>query len=210
MNRKIDDQLAEVRLAVAGVLENPEIMKKLEKLNYTKKMVQEGNAHINKIEMLGVQQDDGHGLQKSATLQLRAAKTEAHTLYMRHLSIARIALSQHPELWDVLKLKGVRKQAISGWIRQTSAFYNNISRVQDIMDKHGVTADEVAQGKAMIEAIASYQVQQSKGKSQKQQATQERQEARKALQLWMRDFLYIARYALKDNKQQLEALGQVV
>ena len=51
---------------------------------------------------------------------------------------------------------------------------------------------------------------QSKGKSERQQATQQRKAAVKALQKWMSDFLYIARHALKDDKQQLEALGQVV
>ena len=137
-------------------------------------------------------------------------RQEAHALYIRHLSLIRLDLDPQSEYWDVLQLKGVRKQTISGWLGQVTTFYDNMGRVQDILNKHNITPEEIAQAQAMLAAIAAFRVRQSQGKSEKQQASQQRQEAVKKLQRWMRDFLYIARHALKDDKQQLEALGQVV
>jgi len=210
MNRQIDYQLEEVRMAVEGALANPAILSKLSKFGYTQKVLQEGNALIKEVKRVRTWQAEGYGMQKSATQQLQAARQEAHAMYIRHLSLIRLDLDPQSEYWDVLQLKGVRKQTISGWLGQVTTFYDNIGRVQDILNKHNITPEEIAQAQAMLAAIAAFKVRQSQGKSEKQQATQQRKEAVRALQRWMRDFLYIARFALKDDKQQLEALGQVV
>jgi len=210
MKGKIEEQLEEARMAVEGVLANPAILRKLEKFGYNRKSMNEAKKLIGEVELLTASQGEGFGLQKNATRQLREAKKEAHTLYMRHLSIARIALSEQPELWDILQMNGRRKESIAGWLKQVKAFYNNVDRVEAVFALYNITADEIAQAKAMVAAIASFRVQQSSGKSSKQQATEQRKAAIKALHEWMRDFLYIARYALKDEKQQMEALGQVV
>jgi len=210
MSKTIDAQLRELHMAIEGTLENPAIMSKLSKFGYTQKVLQEGSALVKEVKRLRTWQDEGYGMQKSATQQFQSARKEAHATYMRHLSIVRLDLDPQSEYWDVLKIKGPRKQTISGWLGQVTAFYDNIGRVQDILDKHGITEAEVAQAKAMIEAIDAYQVRQSKGKSERQQASVESRKALKAMQKWRSDFFYIARHALQDNKQQLEALGQVV
>ena len=210
MKTKIEDQLDEVQLAIDGALANPKIRTKLEKFGYTQKVLKEGKGYIEKVNILSTLQDESYGIQKNATKQLLAARQEAHTLYMRHLSIVRIALSQQIELWDVLKLEGARKKNFSGWLGQVNAFYGNISRVQEVIEKHGITQAEIAQVQEMIKAISQFRVEQLNGKSEKEQATKKRKAALKSLQGWMRDFLYIARHALKDDPQQLEALGQVV
>jgi len=210
MKGKLEEQLEEVRLAVEGALANPSIMRKLEKFGYTQKEMKAGRGLIEKVELIITHQGEGFGTQKNATRQLQEARKEVHVLYMQHLSIARVALHQQPEVWDVLKMHGKRKENMAGWLAQVKAFYNNFHRVQATLEKYNITADEVAQAQTMIEAIVSLRVQQSYGKSEKQRATEQCKEAIRDLQQWMRDFLYIARYALKDEKQQLEALGQVV
>ena len=210
MSKKIDAQLREVHMAIEGVLENPAIMNKIAKFGYNQKVLLEGQALIKEVKRLRTWQAEGYGMQKSATQQFQAARQEAHAIYMRHLSIIRLDLDPQSEHWDVLQLNGMRQRSISGWLAQVSTFYDNLGRVQHILDKHNITAEEIAQIQAMIEALDAYQVRQSKGKSEKQQASEQSRKALKALQKWRRDFLYIARYALQDDKQQLEALGQVV
>jgi hypothetical protein len=207
---KIDDQLREVHMAIEGALQNPAILHKLAKFGYNQKVLLEGAALVKEVKRLRKWQAEGFGIQKTATQQFRAARQEVHTLYMRHLNIVRIDLNPQSEHGDVLQLKGPRKQSLSGWLAQVSAFYDNIALVQEILDAHNITAEEIAQIQAMIAAIDAHKVRQSHGKSEKQQASEQSQKALKALQKWRRDFLYIARYALQDDKQQLEALGQVV
>jgi hypothetical protein len=210
MKGAIEEQLEEARLAVEGALANPAILRRLEHFGYSQKEIKEGRVLINKVELLSTEQDDGQGTQKDATKQLYAARKELHTIYVRHLSFTRLALPEKNKLWDVLKLHGSRKERFAGWIKQVKAFYNNIHRVQPVLEQHGITAEEIAQAKTMVAAIGSFRVQQKGGKRDKQKATKQRQAALKALQVWMHDFLYIARHALKDDKEQMEALGQVV
>lgn len=210
MKGKIEEQVEAARLAVEGALANPAIMRKLERFGYTQKELKAGRGLINQVELLSTEQDEGYGSQKEATRQLQAARKELNTAYMRHLSFARLALKEDLKLWDVLHLKGPRKESFAGWIKQVKAFYNNIHRIQPIMEQHGITAAEIEQTKTMMTSLSDFRVQQKSSKSDKQRATGQRQAALKALHQWMHDFLYIARHALKDDKQQLEALGKEV
>jgi hypothetical protein len=210
MKGKIVDQLDEVSIAIEGALNDPEIMAKLKKLGYNQEVLKEGKVKVEKVRMLSTRQDEGKGLQKSATKRILAARKEIHTLYMRHLSIARIALSQNVELWDIFKLKGERKRTLAGWLGQVNAFYDNTFRIMDVLEKHGISPEEIAQAQAMTSAIVNHKVKQLSGKSTKQRATKQRKAEIKELQAWMSEFLYIARHALKDDKEQLEALGRVV
>ena len=209
-SKRIDAQLREVHLAIEGALQNPVILNKLSKVGYTKQVLLQGESLVKEVERLRSWQDEGKGMQKKATKNFRAARQEVHTAYMRHIAIVRLDLDPKSELWDVLKLIGPREQSIAGWLVQVSAFYNNLNRVQEILDAHRITAEEIAQIQAMIQAIDAHQLGQSKGKSEKQRATKQREKALKEVQEWMADFLYIARHALKDDKQLMEALGQVV
>ncbi len=212
MKGTIEKQLEEARMAIRGALANPEILSKISKFGYNQKVLQEGKALLGQIEMLISLQNEGFDAQMQATRQLRQGRKDLNTVYSRHLSMVRVALKEHPEYRKALMLQGVRKQDMAGWLGQVSAFYNHIDRVQTILTRNGVTItpEEFAQGKAMIEAIADLRVQQLAGISNKQRATWQRQEAIQALRQWMKDFLYIARYVLKDNPQQMEALGQTV
>lgn len=53
-------------------------------------------------------------------------------------------------------------------------------------------------------------IRQASKKGATQSATAQKTKMRKELNVWMRDFLYIARFAAKEDAQQLEALGLVV
>ncbi len=90
------------------------------------------------------------------------------------------------------------------------AFYKNVDRVQDLMERYGITAAEIAQGKAMVAAIGSLQARQLHCKSQKHHATRQQRAALRALHSWVRDFLYVARFVMKDEPALMVALGQRV
>ncbi len=66
------------------------------------------------------------------------------------------------------------------------------------------------QAKAMVEAAAALRIRQASKKGESQSATAQKKKMKKAMDLWMKDFLYIARFVAKDDMQQLEALGLVV
>jgi len=62
----------------------------------------------------------------------------------------------------------------------------------------------------MIAAISDLRHQRMQEKGEAEEATSSRNASIKALKVWMNDFRYVARMALRDNPQLLEALGMVV
>lgn len=199
-----------VLLAVSSALQHPEMLGKLARHGYNEKTLQQAISMLEKVKVLDQQHYENLGIQKNATQQIREARQQANKTYMSHLKIAREALADRYVLWDVLKLKGARKKSLPGWLDQVKCFYYNYERVTDVLEKHNITPDVVEQMKAMIEAIDDYRVTQSLGRSNAQEATQQRKQASRELEKWMQEFFYIARFALKDKPQYLEALGKVV
>jgi transcriptional antiterminator len=110
-----------------------------------------------------------------------------------------------------LQLKGNRKRDWAGWTAQVFSFYSRVeAEGMVMMKKHGAKAEEVAQGKAMAEALMAIHQQKKSNAGDAQSATQKRDEALKALERWIADFKKVARVALQDDPQLLEALGIVV
>ncbi len=164
-------------------------------------------VEVNKWDSL---HDEHIGVQKKYTHDIREARQEVNALYSRHLKIARVALEGHSEFWDLLRIEGRRKQSLPDWLGQVKAFYYHYERVAELLAQYNITADIVTQCKAMIEAIEDYRVQQSMSRSHAQQATQQRKKFSRELDQWMSEFMYVAKLALKDSPQYLEALGKTV
>ena len=66
------------------------------------------------------------------------------------------------------------------------------------------------QAKAALGTLITLRNQRISQQGAAQDATQKYQQATEALNHWMRDFRETARYALRHNKQLLEALGMLV
>lgn len=126
-------------------------------------------------------------------------------MYTYHREVARLALREDHSMWDTLQLKGPRKKAIPQWLAQVQAFYNNIGRVAAQMEHRGVTEAELMQTKEMVEASAAIRIRQAYNKSKKESAVEQKKKLLHELQEWIRIYDYIAKVALKDNAQQLEA-----
>ncbi len=150
------------------------------------------------------------GGQKKATQDMKEARTEVNNRYVKHRKVARVALEGRRDLWDLLKIEGARKLSLPEWLGQVKAFYYHYDRAADILKKYNITRSEVDQTIAMIEAIEDYRVQQSLSRSRAQEATQKRDEFTRELDQWMSEFMYVAKLALKDSPQSMEALGKTV
>lgn len=210
MKKTMERELESARIAIESALNYPDILKKLSKFGYDRRKLQEGRAICEELRMVTSRRGKGYGTQKQATRHYQQARQETHALYMYHVSIARLALIDRHDMWDVLRLNGRRKTDIAGWLEQVRAFYGNINQVADIMAKYNVGPEELARAREMVVAVADFRIHQVLGKSEAQQATQQRRRLRQQLQQWMRNYIYIARFALKDDEQQLEAMGIIV
>ena len=208
--QSLQEQLERSRLLAEGVKQNPEIKNKLAKVGFTDADIQRGVDLLQAVVDCKTQQSMGIGAQKAVTQSFKEHQAEINQQYLYHLGIAKIALRNDLSLWDVLQLKGRRKTTMAGWFSQVQAFYGNIALATAAMKKHGVTADELTQVRQKLTAAAQLRVTQAQKKGESQSATQQHQRSLSELQQWERDLRYLAKFALKDDPQQLEALGIVV
>lgn len=206
----IDNSLEQARIAIEGAMGQPELMKKLVKHGYDLRAMKKGLSLHNRIKLYDTEKSEGIGGQKKFTQDFARIRQDIDTAYDYHLQVARLALRDDATLWDVLQLNGPRKRTIASWLLQVQAFYNNIQQVLEAMNFRGVSKEELEQVQAMVEAAATLRIRQASKKGATQSATARKTQMRKELNVWMRDFLYIARFAAKEDAQQLEALGLVV
>lgn len=206
----IDNELERIRLAIEGIQKHPALLKKVAKHGYDLKEIRKGQALLEQVKLCDTVKSDNIGGQKKATEDFTQIRQAINQQYEYHLNVARLALRDDRSLWDTLQLKGARKQNIGLWFKQLHAFYGNIHRVAEAMSFRGVSREELGQVQAMVEAAAALRVQQAYNRSEAQSATEQKKKLKRELDLWMRDFIYIARFVTKDNAQQLESLGLVV
>jgi hypothetical protein len=109
-----------------------------------------------------------------------------------------------------LGLTGERPRSLSGWLRSARILYTNIletPQALEIMANYGYAAERLQEELQNVEEIERLHVKQLSGKSEAQRTTQKRDEAIDELCNWFSDFRAIARVALYDDPQLLEALG---
>jgi hypothetical protein len=206
----IAEELESSRQMIEGALASPEIMKVLAGLGMDKKEILRGKSLFLKMSGQQDTREAEQNNQKEATEALYTAQAEAHSLYMKHVKYARLAVPAKSKAWNNMKLSGNRRKDLTGWLMQTRAFYNYAPAVADALAQSGISGEELAQAQAMVEAVAAARIQQNLGKSKKQRAKVQRDKDREALQQWTRKFVKAARFAFDEDKQQLEALGIVV
>ncbi|WPP51113.1 hypothetical protein [Catalinimonas niigatensis] len=199
-----------VQMSLEAARRHTDIQAVMTPFGYDKVKLGEAHTLLGEVKKWDSLHFEHIGVQKKATQDIIDARQQVNNIYSKHLKIARLALDQQRELWDLLKLEGRRKQSLSDWLGQVKAFYYNCGRAAEILNKYNITQDIVDQTKAMIEAIEDYRVHQSVSRSHAQEATQRRNKFTRELDSWMQEFMYVAKLALKNNPQYLEALGKTV
>lgn len=208
--RGIYDELEKSRLMIEGALSNPKMLQALARVGMDKKEIVRGRDLLLKMGNQQYERESEENAQKETTRQLHKSFTDAHAVYITHVKYARMVVPPQSEAWDNLKLTGIRRKDLNGWLAQAQAFYRHVGAVAELLAARGITPEELAQAQAMVEAVAQARVQQNLYKGNKQSAKEKRDQERKALKQWMRKFVKAARFAFDEDKQQLEVLGIVV
>lgn len=196
--------------AIEGVRSNPDRAKALKQVGWTTQETTQGWKLYETAYGSYSNQKEKVSQQRSATDALRKAEAELDGIYKKHLSLTRMAVPYERDLYLTLELKGRRKTGRPAWFGQIRNFYDNIGKVADQIAPYGVTAEEISQAQAMIDAVTAARVKQNDARGAAQQARIDRDQATKELNSWMSKFIRTARFAFADTPQQLEALGIIV
>jgi hypothetical protein len=210
--KKIAAKLHEIGNVISGALNNLEILKKLAAFNYTAERINGGKALLEKVNQLMIAQVKKYGKQYAATDAQEKFLESAYSSYMVTVKTARIAFKKHLDILAGLGITGKRSRSLSGWLRRAKILYTNLFEMPDALDmmiNFGYTAERLQKELQDIEEVEKLHIEQLSGKSEAQQATQQRDEAFDELCDWYSDFRGVARIALYDDPQLLEALGIV-
>jgi hypothetical protein len=206
----IDEFLVRADVAIHNALNDPEILAALTPFGYDETALQAGADLLAEAETLHRAQQAEYAEQYTATAALERAWDAARDLYMQHLALARVAFRDDRETYRFLGLDGRRKRSFAGWVEQAETFYTHLLETPDVLaafrDRFPLEPSVFADGLAQVEALMEYNRVQEQKKSAAQQATKDRDAAFNALDAWLRDYRAVAKIALRDQLQMLEAL----
>ncbi len=203
----ITAEMAGARLAAENALEHAIIKKKLATVGYDQKKLLAGKALSEEVYLLCSVQQDKYAAQYEGTDALKEQLAEVQARYRQHVKRARLAFEGQRSIRELLQINGKRKTDTVGQLDQIYAFYSKIEQYLEVIARYDVKAEEIAQTKAMVEALQAGQRKRTARRGEAQHATQQRDRKRRELKDWMTQFRKAARLALHDNPQLLEVLG---
>lgn len=212
LTTSIENFLRTAQVAINNTLSTPEILAIVSEFGYTEAELTKGQKLYDAALAAQQAQQKEYSEQKSSTDQAETLRNQLHEEYMVHLKLARIALDKQPALGQQLALNGRRKQTFAGWLMQVEQFYTNSLNtpgVLEALDRFKLTPEKLAATQAKLPELIAAKDQNEKEKSEAQRATQLRDEAIDALDEWLSDYIAVARIALAQDPQRLEALGIV-
>lgn len=154
--------------------------------------------------------DDTYGAQKAATDTVTAEREAVRQQFSEHRQLAKLAFKGDRNTETQLKLDIRLKKDFKNWLTQATTFYDKISQHQEGMARYGVTAEVLQLTQTRLQALVALYDQQTQRKAEAQNNTEQRNKAIKELDAEMREFYQIAKFALKDEPQLMEAIGMSV
>ena len=200
--------LHRVRLTLTNALNTPELLAALTVYSYNASKIQEGISLYDTITDLTRQRERAQEAQYQATQLLNAAKEELLYMFKIHVNTARLAYRREAEYQDTLRITRTLPRETAACLEHIQRFYAHVPA--PMMTKYRVSSKELTETARLVERVQELLALREKAMSQPQQITEARQRAFAELQTWMRHFDTIARVALAEQPQHLEALGQVM
>ncbi|WP_172917669.1 hypothetical protein [Capnocytophaga canis] len=149
----------------------------------------------------------------SASLAFQEKYQNVQKKYSTHRKKARIVFEDNEEALRQLKLKGSAARAIASAMEEMRAFYqlldttpNLLTPLKQLKINEQDVKNQLQELPEVEKAYATYL--QEKGESQ--QATRDKNKAFETLDKWVSKFHKVAKIALEDRPQLLEALGKFV
>lgn len=149
----------------------------------------------------------------SASLAFQEKYQNVQKKYSTHRKKARIVFEDNEEALRQLKLKGSAARAIAAAMEEMRAFYqlldttpNLLTPLKQLKINEEDIKNQLQELPEVEKAYATYL--QEKGESQ--QATRDKNKAFETLDKWVSKFHKVAKIALEDRPQLLEALGKFV
>jgi hypothetical protein len=211
-NNTIDATLLNARVAIENAQQDANVSAALSTFGYGAEKISEGLQLLTTAETLHQQQKQEYGEQFAATDTLDIALNTADKNYMRYVKLSRVILKNDRGAWQALQLAGRRQRTYSGWIKQAKVYYTNAmddGAIKSKLATLNIGVPQLKSGLKEVEKVEKLLSTQMREKGEAQNATVQRDEALEALMEYISDFNSVAKIALENDPQYLEALGIV-
>ncbi len=200
-------------VAIANVENQPTISAAMAELGYDNAMIEEGkalNQAAHDAYKFNKQEDDET---RESYQRFEEAKTALNKLYSLHRKKAKVVFRDEPIVLNRLMLASALPGAYINWLVGVEKFYDGMladEALQTRMARLKLTPDELTQGRTLIANLKSKRTAYLLEVGESEAATKAKDEALAKLDRWMSEFYAVARIALEDQPQLLEALGKAV
>lgn len=199
--------------ALTNAKAQPEIASAMEESGYGPDEIAEGEAILKETQTVftGNRTEDTEA--SDAYDEFDALKNNIEKQYKVHRKKAKIVFKNDPVTLQKLDIHKPEPDAYISWVDSLETFYGAITASEEIqaqLNRLKLTAEKVQQAAALIPQMKTARTKYLKEKGESEDATKAKDAAFAKLNSWMSDFYAVARIALEDNPQLLEALGITV
>jgi len=209
INTSLSDFFAESALVLNNAQNHAEISAALNAFGYDAATLGEGQALFDAARALYDAQIKEYGEQHAATQAFQEAVGRADKSYAAHRSLAKIVFKNNAQWQTDLHLNERKPEAFNLWYAQARHFYTALLadiEAQGELARFNITNEKLVAAQAQVEQSFSLNNVQEQEKGEAQEATKTRDAAIEVLSEWLADFRIVARIALEDTPQLLEAL----
>lgn len=205
--------LERYRVALENVTAQPEIATIMAEFGYDAALIEEGKQLFTQTRNAfdnNQREDDETSEAYSLFMENRTALASKYSL---HRKKAKVVFRKDLEIMKRLNLDTAIPEAYVKWLEAIRKFYAEMlvdKVLQDKIARLKVTADDLNATNTLISILETTRSEYLKEKGESQDATKSKDTAFSRLDDWMSEFYAVARIALEDNIQLLEALGVIV
>lgn len=208
-----DELLYQCNLRITNSLNDAAIAAAVANFGYPAEKLNEGKALLDEAVALSEAFTREHKEVDAAFDEKNDLKERAHKTYANFIRLGKVALKNHPKGMAVLEINASKATTMSGWLKQTRSFYNNLLNNADWTTAYGnfgITPEAIQSGLDEVNLVEQQLEVIMREKGDAQNATQQRDAKLEELTNWVNDYETIAKIALEDQPQLLEKLGIVV
>ena len=205
--------LERYRVALENVTAQPEIATIMAEFGYDAALIEDGKQLFTQTRQaydLNVKEDDETSLAYSNFTEKRNLLADTYSL---HRKKAKVIFRKDLETMKRLSLDGSVPAAYVSWLETAKKFYLEVladTEVQTKLSRLKITVEDLNAANTLISELEATRSEYLREKGESQDSTKQKDATFSNLDDWMSEFYAVARIALEDNIQLLEALGVIV
>jgi hypothetical protein len=204
------ETLEEYRVSFENADNQPEIAAAMAEYGYDEATITVGKNLLTETRQVfdANQTEKDEAMASSNDLKEKRRKLER--TYSKHRRLAKVVFLKDPVTAVRLAITGEIPKDYISWLETAKKLYTVAladTGIQTKLSRLGITTDDLNAATVQISDLEAARALYLKEVGESQQATKTKDAAFAKMDSWMRDFRAVARIALEDKPQLLEALG---